>query len=632
MASKRFAIVIGAAAFVSVIGLAGSASAIAQSVASASGRTSDLATETLATSDLPAGFQPYGPMTGPLDSARARQLGGTFAAQAAQLLHGWIRWWFSGQTRQQVIEEVWDAGTRGGASEASASSESSVLARGALRQQITAGLAGYTYATEIDNTRYTAVGTAIGRGPFLFAFLVLTPGQPSAADVGLVRNLVAAQERKVPADTPNTGTSLSDLEPDPYNAAGGVVGTLLGYLAIVSGIAYLRNPLRRGRRRNRSVDRSAEPAGQHVLDVSSAARRYLNTARCRLVVQLVGLSLIACGADPFLVSRWYLFVLAGAVVTWAGGRFIHPAGVKASRNRSALSGGRRLRVTFLMSLASVLVVVSVPLFMTYALHQSEPSVVQEANAASGGLPVQGYEAFAWVGIVLLGAGAIISRHARRLAAVDANRATQRDTRAPVLYLRSFGDDSLKLWTATLGRPSLLERFTPRRFDTFEEVIARQFSATGPVIALNPPGTKLAPLGAARETLDSADWEATIADWMSRSAVIVLVAPPGQVTPGLTWELQQVSTSQHWDRTLILVPPVGADLLQTRWHSFLAALGTLWPFTLPMPVGVPTPLVLTLRDGAWTTFRADRQNEWAYSAAVREAVAGMPLPATAAAPT
>ena len=69
------------------------------------------------------------------------------------------------------------------------------------------------------------------------------------------------------------------------------------------------------------------------------AREYRNTARFRLAAQLAGLSLIACGADPYLVPNWYLFVLAGATVTWAGGRFIRPAGLGPARNRGDCSTG-----------------------------------------------------------------------------------------------------------------------------------------------------------------------------------------------------------------------------------------------------------------------------------------------------
>jgi hypothetical protein len=53
----------------------------------------------LAISDLPAGFVPDAPMTGSLDASRAEKLGGGLAAQAAGLVHGWVKWWVSGQTR-----------------------------------------------------------------------------------------------------------------------------------------------------------------------------------------------------------------------------------------------------------------------------------------------------------------------------------------------------------------------------------------------------------------------------------------------------------------------------------------------------------------------------------------------------
>ena len=159
-------------------------------------------------------------------------------------------------------------------------------------------------------------------------------------------------------------------------------------------------------------------------------------------------------------------------------------------------------------------------------------------------PVQsvgtGLEAGAFVLVAL---GAIVFRSARRLGSIRARQLMLRDPRPPVLYLRSFGDDRLKLWTATFGRPSLIERFTPRRFDTFEEVLVRYLSGYGPVIAVNPPGTRLAPLGAARETIDSAEWQSAVATWMTQSRLIVFATPPSQVNRGLRWELEAVSTAR-----------------------------------------------------------------------------------------
>jgi hypothetical protein len=570
----------------------------------------------LDTADLPPGFRPYAPLTGPLTSKRAELLGGA-NGRFATLLHGWVRVWVSAQAGEQVYEEIFDAGTGGHARSEIAGFDSSVSARGLTERHIAAHLTGFRSSFRLNNAPYTGIVVPLARGPYFFTLTVLAPAQSSSSAITLAADLVAAQSRKVPADTPDTGAPLPDFAPDTYHAAGLAIGALLGYLAIVSGIAYLRNPLRRARRRSRS-QAAGRPDGQQVLDVSSSARRYRNAARLRLAVQVVGLSVAACGADPFAVTNWYIFVLAGVAIVWAGGRFIHPAGLGPARNRALLSGSRKVRVTLMMSLASAIVIAGALLLIGYGLNQSQPPAVVAVSAASGSpLPSQGFaNGEEWFGLALIAIGAVISRYARRLAAVEARRMMQHDTRPPVLYLRSFGDDRLKLWTATLGRPSLMERFTPRRFDAFEEVLVRHLSLRGPVIALNPPGTKLAPLGAARETIDSADWQSAIAAWMERSALIVFVAPPGEVTRGLLWELEFVSASNRWDRTLIVVPPVPPPDLQRRWERFLEAWAKLRRFTFPVSAEDPGALAVACRNGKWTVFTADRRTEWSYGAALR----------------
>jgi len=177
---------------------------------------------------------------------------------------------------------------------------------------------------------------------------------------------------------------------------------------------------------------------------------------------------------------------------------------------------------------------------------------------------------------------------------------------------------LKLWTATLGRLSFIERFSPHRFDAFEEVLARHLSFVGPVVALNAPGTSLSPLGAARETIDSADWRSTVATWMDESALIIFVAPPEQMTAGLLWELERVSVHRHWAKTLIVVPPARPENLERRWNGFLNAVGELWPFAVLPPVHDLSPLVMAFRNNTWTMITARRRDEWSYGAAVHQA--------------
>jgi hypothetical protein len=590
----------------------------------------DLPAYMLDTADLPAGFRPYAPLTGPLNAARAKVLMKSAAQGAASLVHGYVRDWTSAAIGWAVLELVVDASNRAGASEAVKSFDSSMQAQGAAGQRLTQDTEAFEVPFQLDDVSYVELSAAVARGPFLFRVAVDAPsGQVNPADQ-LLGTLIAEQSGKVPANTPDTGTSLAGLEPDTSAAAGYAIGALLSYLAIVNGYAYLRNPLRRKLLGRRRTD-GQWPAWQRVVDVSTPARKYRNVAWWRFAAQFAGLAVVAYGAVSFPGTFWYAFPLAGLAIAWASGRLIRPGGPALNAKRRAGSGARRWRVMVYRVVAAATAIAGGLLIASYALNQETPPAVVAVDVATEPAASQAASvgtATLWAGIILLAIGAVISRRARRLTAVDAYRLMRQDSRPPVLYLRSFRDDKLKLLSATLGRPSLIERFTPRRFDAFEEVMARHLAGTGPVIALNPPGTKLAPLGAARETLDSDAWQATISDWMAQAALIVLIIPPAMVTDGLTWELDTISASQHWAKTLVLIPPVPAGALSERWREFRDAYGTHWPFTVPLTLDGPGPLAMTFGDGEWTVLSAWRRHEWAYTAAIKGALSLAPREALA----
>ena len=115
---SRLVIMVAAIVLLALVGVAGPAGTAVRAAADAG--PVDLAARMLETSDLPQGFQPYEPMTGPLNAQRAGQLGGALFGQAAGLVHGWVRYWVSGTTGQQVIELVIDAGTSAGVPQISA--------------------------------------------------------------------------------------------------------------------------------------------------------------------------------------------------------------------------------------------------------------------------------------------------------------------------------------------------------------------------------------------------------------------------------------------------------------------------------------------------------------------------------
>ena len=490
-----------------------------------------------------------------------------------------------------------------------------------LRRAIMVFAASWILAGAFSSIAYAATQFGAETPPAHMSHRAWLRDSVSEATGGTVTEAAPGAGTREAAEVPSqvdTGTGSIDTP----GAAGYAVGVLAGYVAILTGIAYFRDPLRKARRRTRSTLSHSLPQGAQVRDVSVLAQNNKKTAIRRLVVQLIGSCVAAYGAYVFLVPHWYIYLVIGLAIVWAGGRFLHPGGAGRDNNRAILAGSRRIRVTVMLSVASVLVLLGLASVIMASLDHAQPP-----DAVINGVPVQTLgSVFGIIGFILVALGAIISRFARRLAAIDAHQLMLRDARPPVLYLRSFGDDRLKLLTATLGRPSLIERFTLRRFDAFEEILVRHLSHHGPVIALNPPGTKLAPLGAARETIDSADWQSVIAGWMARSAMIVFVAPPGQVTKGLHWELGTVSANRHWHKTLLVVPPVPPEDLQRRWREFLDACARLWPFTPPLPAEDPRALVVAHRNSGWMVITADRRTEWSYSAALKQALDDSAQPA------
>jgi len=110
--------------------------------------------------------------------------------------------------------------------------------------------------------------------------------------------------------------------------------------------------------------------------------------------------------------------------------------------------------------------------------------------------------------VFIGAIAAVGwpwRRLARTARIGIDSVVRTDARPPVLLLRSWRDDRIKIRTRRGGRHSLIERLSLRRFDRFEETLAWSLWRFGPVVAAGQPGTSPPALGAAREVLPADAW-------------------------------------------------------------------------------------------------------------------------------
>jgi len=150
----------------------------------------------------------------------------------------------------------------------------------------------------------------------------------------------------------------------------------------------------------------------------------------------------------------------------------------------------------------------------------------------------------------LGTGTYVT--GMKLAAARAEDILEKDTRPPVLYLRSFLDDRID--TGHVVRKSQ------------EQALASVFNHIGPFIAIGDPGDPLPELGAARLYVGK-EWKEVVEDLINRARLVVLRAGP---TPGFWWEFEHVIRTSPPEKILVLIPfgRVEYEAFSQRANAFL----------------------------------------------------------------
>jgi hypothetical protein len=170
---------------------------------------------------------------------------------------------------------------------------------------------------------------------------------------------------------------------------------------------------------------------------------------------------------------------------------------------------------------------------------------------------QGSPAGARIGLGLVGGtlyaiGGHLYRRGKKATAVPAEQILKSDPRPPVVYLRSFRDDSA---TALVPNSSVSTLFSVTR--TEEQQIAEVFGELGPFIAIGRPGESLPELGAARMHVANEQWQETVADLMKRARLVLYRASD---TQGFKWEVQRGGELLGPTRMAFLIPSHGSLLL------------------------------------------------------------------------
>jgi hypothetical protein len=215
---------------------------------------------------------------------------------------------------------------------------------------------------------------------------------------------------------------------------------------------------------------------------------------------------------------------------------------------------------------------------------------------------------------------LVFRLGLRLSSRSMQQALAKDNRPGFIFLRSFGDDQLRL-PATVTRKGLLGRSVPLRRRRFEEVLAAGLGTAGPVVAVSPPGTLLAPLGAARTTLPMDDWEEWVRSQSQSALCVVIGATPDAIRPGFGAELRMVAEQLGHQRLMLVVAPVRRREFWRRWSAFLHTVVAREPFrtlgTIPVPEGAQ--ILCRSREQDWCVYGARRRTEASYLLAILEAI-------------
>lgn len=127
---------------------------------------------------------------------------------------------------------------------------------------------------------------------------------------------------------------------------------------------------------------------------------------------------------------------------------------------------------------------------------------------------------------------ILLRMGLGLLARSGARVLANDSRAPLLYLRSFQDDARIIDRGDLWRLV----FFASRYETPERSLAKAIDDVGTLVAIGKPGETLRPCGAARMYVDGDHWQEVVSKLVADSRLVVLRI--GR-TRGFWWEVQHV---------------------------------------------------------------------------------------------
>ncbi len=166
---------------------------------------------------------------------------------------------------------------------------------------------------------------------------------------------------------------------------------------------------------------------------------------------------------------------------------------------------------------------------------------------------------------------------------------RKDDRPPILYLRSFIDDSAsqQMTRVKLG----VMQFVPD--PRAEDALAALLNCLGPFVAIGRPGEPLPETGAYRIYVGDPEWKAKVRELMSRCRLTIMLGRA--TTQGVQWEIEQALTSLLPVQLVFFFPSASGDREQ-HYQAFRESVQRYFPVELPETLA--SNFFLRFREG-WT---------------------------------
>jgi hypothetical protein len=146
-------------------------------------------------------------------------------------------------------------------------------------------------------------------------------------------------------------------------------------------------------------------------------------------------------------------------------------------------------------------------------------------------------------------GAFFSGLAQKRIRFSIAELTKSDQRRPILFLRAFKDDLVRLGQAKLSWGARLGKWLDHLSD-LDRLLLQEGTPYGPVVAIGRPGDEWPAYCVARGRCDNENWRCEVLKLAKESMAIILCVDD---TAGIWWEVEHVA-ARYPEKSLILVHP------------------------------------------------------------------------------